>query len=144
MRDDEITALIEQRNIHRRDRQYAEADVIKQSLKVHVPGIKILDTPFKQGGGSTWYIEVVLPSEVSLVELSKEVFKINDPTSEAVIAIVQEAKHYCNLCEQHRGKYEGSLRPSDAQGRQWADAAFHFAMGGVQDEALYGGLVEGA
>ena len=142
--DDEINALIEKRNEHRKERQYAEADVIKQSLRVRAPGIKILDTPFKQGGGSSWFIEVVLPSTVSLVEVSKEAFKINDPTSEAVSAIVQEAKKYCDLCEQYRGKYEGKLRPSDTQGRQWADAAFHFAMAGVKDVQLYTGLIEGA
>jgi len=144
MTDEEINSLIEKRNLCRRDRQYAEADEIKQSLRVRVPGIKILDTPFKQGGGSSWYIEVVLPSNVSLVELSKEVFNTNDPESEAVASMIATAKHYCGLCEQHRGHYEGNMRPSDAQGRQWADAAFHFAMGGIKDKDLYCGLVKGA
>lgn len=144
LNDAEINSLIEKRNVARKDKLYGEADKIKQLLRENVPGIKILDTPFKQGGGSTWHIEVVLPSNVSLVELSKEVFKINDPYSDSVANIVTQAKRYCDLCEQHRGLYESNLRPTDAQGRQWADAAFHFAMGGVRDEGLYAGLVEGA
>lgn len=144
MTDEEINALVEERNVLRRDRKYAEADKIKQTLREKAPGIKILDTPFKQGGGSSWFIEVVLPSTVSLVEVSKEVFKVNDPNSEVVVALVEKAKEYCDLCEKHRGHYEGKLRPSDAQGRQWADAAFHFAMGGVYDVALFRGLVNGA
>ena len=144
MNDDEINNLLKKRSEYRKNRQYSEADSIKETLITKVPGIRIVDIPLKQGGGSTWHVEVVLPSDVSLIELSKKVFLINDPTSDDVAALVQEAKRYCQLCREYRGKYEDNLRPTDAQGRQWADAAFNFAMGGVYDEDLYIGLVDGA
>ena len=142
--DEEIQRLVDERANERRSRNFTRADEIKANLASF--GVQLSDIPYRLGGGSTWKRNLdPLDSVISLIDLSKDVYRANDPTCMRVQEIIQQAKDYLFEVSKRR---DLSLQwnfneTTNLLGRKYADIAFKFAMGGVCDGDLFRLLSEG-
>jgi SAM-dependent methyltransferase len=140
--DEEIQRLVEERANERRTQNFSRADEIKSNLETF--GVHLSDIPYRLGGGSTWVRKLDPLDDVSLIDLSKEVFRMNDPTSGRFQEIIQQAKEYLLEVEKRRElTFQWKLSGTNLLGRKYADIAFKFAMGGVCDVELFRLLSEG-
>jgi SAM-dependent methyltransferase len=134
--DEEIQRLVDERANERRLQNFSRADEIKASLETF--GVHLSDIPYRLGGGSNWIRNLDPLDEISLIDLSKEVYRINDSTSPRVQEIIQQSKEYLREIEKRRElTLQWKLTETNLLGRKYADIAFKFAMGGVCDVELF-------
>jgi SAM-dependent methyltransferase len=140
--EEEIERLVNERAQLRRLRQFDSADEIKAKLESF--GVMLSDIPYRQGGGSTWIKKLDPIEDLSLLQLSKEVYELNDPSSQRVQDIILQTKEYLLALERRREiASQWKLIETNLLGRKYADIAFKFSMGGVSDSELYRLLGEG-
>jgi SAM-dependent methyltransferase len=140
--DEEIEKLVSDRADLRRLRQFDSADEIKSKLESF--GVMLSDIPYRLGGGSSWTRKLDPLEELSLINLSKEVYELNNPSLERVHEIISQTKEYLLALEKRREIVsQWKLIETNLLGRKYADIAFKFAMGGVSDSELFRLLSQG-
>lgn len=142
MNDIEIQRLVDERANERKKQNFQRADEIKQQLECY--GILISDIPYRLGGGSTWIRKLDPLEDISLITLAKEVYAINDPKNNRVLDIINISKDYLKQIRRRREiSLQWKLNDNNMLGRKYADIAFKFAMGGVDDTELFQLLSDG-
>lgn len=146
----EITELVAKRVQLRLQREYKAADEIKLLLESKF-NIELVDRSYAEGGGCSFHFlekpaDEHVDDSVGIMQLARTA--VLQP-SQGIAAVVESSKRQL-LRMRRAGSHteflsqkEFPLANREMNGRKFADAAFLFALAGVEDEELFALLEAG-
>ena len=149
--DEYINELVDKRKQHRLNKQYTDADSIKQYLNDN--SIDVIDIP-NEHGGSLWKRSMISNEllSLSIMELADKVNDIdNDNEVDDIIITVKEILRYhlndndsnnTIFNDKSYAYFKQSDKSNTLHGRKIADVAFKFATAGIKDIELFSLLLQ--